>query len=116
MGVPNQRTIQSRKASVLGVAANVNARRRLDMQMALAYPAGTSPSPPESLDQEESPHSLWGAYDWRGSVTKPAWANSRRNYSKELFSVYDSVILLCGITGLAQAKAAEKLLAALLTA
>ena len=49
-------------------------------------------------------------------MTKPAWANRRRNYSKELFSVYDIVILLCGITGLAQAKAAEKLLAALLTA
>ena len=41
MGKLTQRTVQSRKASALGVEAN--ARRRLDMQTAQAHPAGTSP-------------------------------------------------------------------------
>ena len=53
---------------------------------------------------------LWS--DWRSSVTKPAWANRRRNcLQRELFSVCDNVVLLCGITDHTQAKAAEKLLA-----
>ena len=44
-------------------------------------------------------------------MVRPAYANKRRNYSRELFSVYDSLILLSGITEHSQAKAAEKLLA-----
>ena len=40
-----------------------------------------------------------------------SYANCRRNYSKELFSIYDSLVLLSGITGLEQAKDAEILLA-----
>ena len=41
MGKINQRKLQSRRASALGVAAN--ARRRLSMQTEQAHPAGTSP-------------------------------------------------------------------------
>ena len=44
-------------------------------------------------------------------MTQSAYANMRWNYSRELFSVYDIVTLLTGITDHPQAKAAEKLLA-----
>ena len=52
---------------------------------------------------------LWSG--WRSSVIVRAFANMRRNYSRELFSIYDSVILLSGIADHTQAKAEEKLLA-----
>ena len=48
MGKTSQRTLQSRKASALGVAAN--ARRRLHMQTEQAHPAGTSPPSPGPMD------------------------------------------------------------------
>ena len=48
MGKTSQRTLQSRKASALGVAAN--ARRRLHMQTEQAHPAGTSPPSPGSME------------------------------------------------------------------
>ena len=51
MGKPSRATLQSRKASALGVAAN--ARRRLTMDTAHAHPAGTSPHSPEPVDFEE---------------------------------------------------------------
>ena len=71
--------------------------------------ANETPFIAEQITSAVAGCALWS--DWRRSVTKPAWANMRRNYSKELFSVYDSVILLSGITDHTQAKAAEKLFA-----
>ena len=52
---------------------------------------------------------------WRQSVTKPAFNAKRRNYSKQLFSIYDSLILMHGITTKVIAAKAEALLAACLT-
>ena len=52
---------------------------------------------------------------WRHSVTKPAYTAKRRNYSKQLFSIYDSLILMHGITTKGISAKAEALLAACLT-
>ena len=52
---------------------------------------------------------------WRHSVTKPAYNAKRRNYSKQLFSIYDSLILMHGITTKVISAKAEALLAACLT-
>ena len=71
--------------------------------------ANETPFIAEQITSAVAGCALWS--NWRHSVIKPAWANRRRNYSKELFSVYDSVILLSGITDHTQAKDAEKLLA-----
>ena len=51
MGAPSQRTVQSRKASALGVAAN--AQRRLHMETVQAHPAATSPPSPGPMDFED---------------------------------------------------------------
>ena len=54
---------------------------------------------------------LVGVEDLRQRLSAPSYANHRRNYSKELFGIYDSLVLLSGITGFEQAKDAEILLA-----
>ena len=71
--------------------------------------ANETPFIAEQITSAVAGCALWST--WRHSVVRPAYANKRRNYSRELFSVYDSLILLSGITEHSQAKAAEKLLA-----
>ena len=69
----------------------------------------SSPFIAEEISSAVAGCAIWSG--WRYSTTKPSYANFRRNYSKELFSIYDSLVLLSGITGFKQAKDAEILLA-----
>ena len=69
----------------------------------------SSPFIAEEISSAVAGCALWSG--WRISTTCPSYANNRRNYSKELFSIYDSLVLLSGITGFKQAKDAEILLA-----
>ena len=71
--------------------------------------ANETPFIAEEITSAVAGRALWS--DWRSPTTSPAYANRRRNYSRELFSVYNNVILLSGITDHTWAKAAEKLLA-----
>ena len=100
--------IDLRSSDVKGAYVRLELMKNLYILKELAS-STSSPFIAEEISSAVAGCAIWSG--WRYSTTKPSYANFRRNYSKELFSIYDSLVLLSGITGLEQAKDAEILLA-----